>query len=131
MRYGRRGAAAVEMALVFPLWLALALGTLEIGRAWFSYNLLTHAVREGARLASVRPGLQQDDPAVVNRVTQILQDGKISPKAVDLSYTPPLLRSGLIRVTAQIDHNLLASSFFPGAQATIPFTADVQTRYEI
>lgn len=48
-----RGAAAVEFALIAPVLLALVFGIIDFGRAMFTYNVLTAAVREGARTAAV------------------------------------------------------------------------------
>jgi Flp pilus assembly protein TadG len=47
----RRGAAAVEMAFVFPLFMLLVLGIVEFGRYMMVGQLLTNASREGARMA--------------------------------------------------------------------------------
>jgi len=49
----RRGAVAVEFAIVAPVLLAIMLGTLQIGRAFEMQNLLEVAAREGARFASM------------------------------------------------------------------------------
>lgn len=45
----RRGAAAVEMALVLPLFLLVIFGIVEIGRAFMVEHLLANAARVGAR----------------------------------------------------------------------------------
>ena len=56
---GRRGAdgasgqSLVEFALVLPLFLVLVMGVCDLGLAVFSYNAVTNAAREGARLAIV------------------------------------------------------------------------------
>jgi Flp pilus assembly protein TadG len=53
-RGGRgRGQALVEFALVIPLFLLLLVALFDVGRAVFSYNTLTNAAREGARIAIV------------------------------------------------------------------------------
>lgn len=49
----RSGAAAVEFALVAPLFLVIVLGISEFGTAIHAHNSLTSAVREGGRLASM------------------------------------------------------------------------------
>jgi Flp pilus assembly protein TadG len=49
----RRGSAAVEFAVIVPLFLVLVLGTWEMGTAVRASNNLTAAVREGGRLASM------------------------------------------------------------------------------
>jgi Flp pilus assembly protein TadG len=54
----QRGAAAVEFALVFPLFLALLMGTIDYGYYFFSDQIVTNAAREGARAGTlVTPGV--------------------------------------------------------------------------
>ena len=48
-----RGQSLVEFALVLPLFLLLVMGIMDLGLAVFSYNSITNAAREGARLAIV------------------------------------------------------------------------------
>lgn len=58
-RNGRRnrqlGVAAVEFALVLPLFLTMVLGAIDWG--WFFYidQLVTNCAREGARAGTLRP----------------------------------------------------------------------------
>lgn len=47
-----RGAIAVEMAILLPVLLMLALSIGEFGRAIYQYNTLTKAVRDAARFIS-------------------------------------------------------------------------------
>lgn len=49
----RKGAVAVEFAIVAPILLAIVLGMIELGRAFEMQNLLEVAAREGARFASM------------------------------------------------------------------------------
>ncbi|MDQ0868563.1 Flp pilus assembly protein TadG [Arthrobacter sp. V1I9] len=52
--YGHEaGAAAVEFALILPLFLCLVLGIAEIGRAFNIQVSLTEAAREAARYAAI------------------------------------------------------------------------------
>ncbi|MGH8657509.1 MAG: TadE/TadG family type IV pilus assembly protein [Gammaproteobacteria bacterium] len=46
------GVAAVEFAIVLPVVLLLMLATAELGRAFYQYNTLAKAVRDGARYSS-------------------------------------------------------------------------------
>lgn len=48
----RRGAAAVEMALVLPLLLVLLFGSVELGNYFMNEHSLAKAVRDGARFAA-------------------------------------------------------------------------------
>jgi len=67
-----RGAALLEVALTLPLVLLIAVGIFEFGRAYQTWQILTNAAREGARIA-VLPGI--DDNAVEERVQEYLALG--------------------------------------------------------
>ena len=54
IRDGRRGNAMVEFALAVGLLLPMLFGIFEFGYAFFTYNRLVAAVREGGRYASLR-----------------------------------------------------------------------------
>ncbi len=56
-RANRRGAALVEAALVTSAFLALALGTVDLGTAVFQNHMVSEASRQGARIASVHGSL--------------------------------------------------------------------------
>lgn len=51
----RCGAAAVETALLMPLFLLMLLGAMELGRMAWAQAGLNYAVAEAARCASVTP----------------------------------------------------------------------------
>lgn len=50
-RNGERGAAIIETALTLPIVLLLSVGIFEFGRAYQTWEVLTNAAREGARVA--------------------------------------------------------------------------------
>ncbi|HEV2294146.1 MAG TPA: TadE/TadG family type IV pilus assembly protein [Tepidisphaeraceae bacterium] len=50
----RRGAAAVELALVLMVLLILIFGTLDVGMLIFRYTVVSQGARQGARQAIVR-----------------------------------------------------------------------------
>jgi len=57
----RRGAVAVEFAVVAPILVAIMFGLIEVGRAFEMTNQLEVAAREGARFAAMdRDGLLQE-----------------------------------------------------------------------
>ena len=67
-----RGVALLEVALTLPILLLVAVGIFEFGRAYQTWQILTNAAREGARVA-VLPGI--DDDAVEDRVQEYLAAG--------------------------------------------------------
>jgi hypothetical protein len=44
-----KGQSLLEFAMVLPILLLITFGTIEFGRAYFQYNTLTKAIRDGAR----------------------------------------------------------------------------------
>jgi len=68
---GRRGAvggqAAVEFALTSLLLLTLVFGTIDLGRAVFTRTMLTNAVREATRQATITPNY----PAAIKNAADI------------------------------------------------------------
>lgn len=65
----RRGAAVVELALVSPFLILLAIGVCEVGQAMKVDVILSEAVRAGCATA-VRPGCSNQD--VTNDINNIL-----------------------------------------------------------
>jgi Flp pilus assembly protein TadG len=49
------GAELLEAALILPVLLMLLLGIIAFGRAWNTYQTITRAAREGARMAVLTP----------------------------------------------------------------------------
>ena len=71
----RRGAAAVEMAIVLMLLIVLVFGIIEMGRAIMVHQVLTNAAREGARRAVI-PGAT--DAQVTSRIDQYMAAANIT-----------------------------------------------------
>jgi Flp pilus assembly protein TadG len=65
------GAAAVETALVLPLFFLIVFGVIEFGRAFMVAQLLTNAAREGARTA-ITAG--STNTAVSDKVKALVHD---------------------------------------------------------
>lgn len=74
-RRNRRAAAAVEFALVAPVFFLLVLGMIEYGRMVMVQQVLTNASREGAR-AAVLDGAEW--PEVESLVTAYMTSGSIT-----------------------------------------------------
>ena len=72
-----KGQALLETALTLPLLLAVAVGIFEFGRAYQTWQVLTNAAREGARVAVVTGG---GVDAAKTRATDYMKLGQL-PKA--------------------------------------------------
>lgn len=56
----RRGASAVEFAVIAPIFILLVLGMIELGRGIMVQQILTNASRVGARRAIVMSATEQE-----------------------------------------------------------------------
>ena len=82
----------MEAALTLPLMLLVAVGIFEFGRAYQTWQVLTNAAREGARIA-VLPGT--DDASVTARVRTYMSDGQLDTSAT-ASATIDITRNNVI-----------------------------------
>ena len=60
-----RGAALLETAVTLPIVLMICVGIFEFGRAYRTWQVLTNAAREGARVAAVGGTTDHDVEAAV------------------------------------------------------------------
>ena len=66
-RKHERGQAMVETAIALPILLVLMVGIFEVGRAYETWQVLTNAAREGARVAVTPTGSQVTTTALVRQ----------------------------------------------------------------
>jgi Flp pilus assembly protein TadG len=85
-RRNRRAAAAVEFAVVAPVFLLLVFGMIEYGRMVMVYQVLTNASREGARVAVLDGATTASVTAQVN---SYLTSGSVSGATVTVAPNPP------------------------------------------
>jgi Flp pilus assembly protein TadG len=120
-RRTQRGQALAETAIVIVLLVTMAMGIIEFGRAWLIANMITHAARDGARMAAVPAsnrdgsGMITDTSAIVN---QVLSDiGTVVPTSgftVSVGQTAiggiPMVQ---VTVTGAVNYvfNLVGTSF--------------------
>jgi Flp pilus assembly protein TadG len=100
-RRSERGAAMLEVALTLPMLLLVCVGIFEFGRAYQTWQVLTNAAREGARVA-VLPSSTVDD--VEDRVKDYLQAGQLGKWAeadIDVDQTATI-SIGAANATASI-----------------------------
>lgn len=91
-RRGQSSQALIEFALISPVLLLLLFGIIDLGRAVFYYDTLSHAAREGARAASLASTSLPSDANVLATVTSQLVGAPVSapcPQGPITSATPP------------------------------------------
>ena len=139
VRRGERGSALIEAALTLPLLLLVSVGIFEFGRLFQTWQVLTNAAREGARIA-VLPGTASGD--VQARVRQYLQDGQLGGYAgativVDRAASIPIgagvASASVVTVNYPYDFmvlnpvaRLVVSSSTLGAPITISAAAEMR-----
>ena len=70
----RRGAMAIETALLLPLLVLLIFGMIEFGLLLYNRQVLTNASREGARAGIVQDTPRVPDSEIINVVDQYCAD---------------------------------------------------------
>lgn len=88
LRADQRGQALIEFALVMPVFVGFLVGMIELGQAWRSQQVLTHAVREGGRLAIVPTSTNEQ---VTKRIGEVLSQGGLDPARAQMTLA---LRAG-------------------------------------
>ena len=77
-RHRERGNALVETAIVLPLLLLMMVGIFEVGRAYETWQVVTNAAREGARVGILPSGSDDTTTAIVR---QYMADGQLNRAA--------------------------------------------------
>ena len=120
-RRNERGIELIELAFVLPLILLLCLGTIEFGRAYFTYNILAKAVRDGARYAATSRMIASGDwvssenPSVETRTKNLVVYGTTTPNAGDQKIIPDLATTQINVVPQRISdwRYLTVSASYP------------------
>ena len=102
----QRGGAAVEFAVILPVFLLFALATVDFGRAFWTKNALANVAREATRYASVRSQKSQD-PATETKVAGLIigQAGPLDPDLIVISTTwvPSNSPGSVVQVSVSYD----------------------------
>jgi Flp pilus assembly protein TadG len=124
-RLKRRGASAVEFAVVAPVLFLMIFGMIEFGRLIMVQQIMTNASREGAREA-VLDGATST--TVDTHVREYLQGTSIDPNdvAVAFNISPQSATAGdAVTVTLTLDFNDV--SWLPGSWFLSNTTMRAQT----
>lgn len=137
-----KGAAILEMSLLVVLLLLLVGAAIDCGVAYFGYQTVQNAAREGARLAAALPNLEQNDQRVQNEVQSRIDSAQLisAVSSLTVENSSPVSKLGIVNalnlpcdqeftvaVTANIDFLFLRIVGFPG----IPVKRRITMRYQI
>ncbi len=118
----QNGGAVIEFALILTLLISLLAGVFEFGRAFWYYDALTKATRDGARLMSV-----SDKATIASAGVQATKD------AVVFAVANPGRGAGVPGfTTANVDVTCLNAAFDSGpacTDGTAPGGVRVQINY--
>ncbi|MCL5291695.1 MAG: pilus assembly protein [Actinobacteria bacterium] len=116
-----QGASSVEFAIIVPVLILILFGIFEFGLAYRDYLAITHAAREGARLAAVGEFREAD---VRERAYPV------SPSSISIAYLSPdgLPRHGYpVQVEVTYDRPLNIPLF---TATTVHLTSRARMRIE-
>ena len=106
-RRRERGQSLVETAIVFPILLLLLAATVDFGRAFDAYIVLTNAAREGARFGSVNPEMTVEEIEDIV-ITDVMGSGTNLTPIIesDIVVTVDGQEAGSEAVTIQVSYPL-------------------------
>jgi len=113
----RRGATVIEFSLVFIIFIILTLGLFEFGRLIWTFHTLTHAAREGLRVAMIQGTVNaanQDDAisAVENAVEQHAVGLDPEQITVTPSWPSGISRGENVEITASYNFEFVTGGLF-------------------
>lgn len=131
----QQGVAAVEMALLLPFMLLIFAGIVEFGRAFWYYDALAKATRDGARAMSLQPketiqsvGIGAAQTIVVNAanaagISPALTSAEVSITCLDATFNTVACSDG----TAPENIRVSISGYTIDIGAWIPFFVNAGT----
>lgn len=95
----QRGTAAIEFGLVAPVFFALVLGIIDIGRYMWTLNTMQYAIDDAVRAGVVQQMAPEDVEARVTKALAHLSAGALAVEALPTAST--------LEVTAQATYAFL------------------------
>jgi Flp pilus assembly protein TadG len=134
-RTTEKGVAAVELAIILPLFCILLLGIFEIGGMARDHQALQNGAREGARFSALKNNSMSGatnptavEATIKNRVIAYLANEKITVTSADIvvDQTYPITLAGVTANGSQITINYSRPILFPGISRWIPLSTTLQ-----
>ncbi len=119
----------VELALILPVIVLLLFGTMEFGRAFYSYISVTSAVREGVREAAVG----KTDAEIEARIRQAVTLSEAETRLHILEISPAegdRVAGSAVRVEIRYDMPLVVPLIGDLLPNPLPLTASATMRSE-
>jgi Flp pilus assembly protein TadG len=106
----QRGAALLETAITIPLVLLISVSIFEFGRAYQTWQVLTNAAREGARVSILT---DQTDAQVTAAVRNYMTSGRLPNAAsapINVERSVPFGGNTASRITISYPFNFMVLS---------------------
>ncbi len=115
-RIKEKGQSMVELGLTITILMALLSGTIDLGRAFFTWLALRDAAQEGASYGSINP---TDQAGLIARVRDNLEQVMRDPNnaAVTITFIPASPKC--LGTTIQVD------VYYPNFTLTMPFLGTI------
>ncbi len=129
----RQGNLIVELALLLPILLLVLVAVSDVSSAFRAKHVLKTATREGARVASVTPNLQLNDPVVFSVVDAIVQGSGVSGSTYrrSVEFATPLDPGNPVTVRAIHDFSPVLMQMIPVFGQTLELQTTSVMRYEM
>lgn len=129
VRFVRRqqGSVLVEFALLLPLLVLVLFGITEFGRAFAAYLALSHAAREGVRIASLGASDAEIEQLVKSRAAAV------DSSKLQVTVTPEesqRLSGSVVSVKVEYVFTVLIRVISDTTGATIPMSTTLSMRVE-
>ncbi len=105
----RRGSAAVEFAMIVPVFLIITLGVFEIGRALWVKAMMQYAVEETTRYAMVKESSSLDEATLEAYAQNKLVYESLAEigGANDITFTAIIVANDSVTVSASYNYQFL------------------------
>jgi hypothetical protein len=115
----RRGAAVVELAIVLPLFVLLAIGAIDVGRGIMVRHKLVEAARSGCRLYAIKDEVPSSEVAAA--IDKVMSDANLTGYSyvLDPSNSSGIQQLSPVTTTVSIpfdDVSWLPTSWFLGGK---------------
>jgi Flp pilus assembly protein TadG len=102
-----RGAALLETAITIPLILLISVAIFEFGRAYQTWQVLTNAAREGARVAILNGTTDTEVRTAVKNYVAIGQLSAVSDGNIDVNRSAALGTNTGSQITVNYPFNFM------------------------
>lgn len=95
----RDGAAAVEFALVLPLFLVLVLGAMDLGRIFFTLNALGAAAQQAGRYAMINPRTVSCDARIADFARDVAASMSLGSASAEVATRSETVSGAVVTMT--------------------------------